>query len=41
MECQSDASPFERMPLKKPQALLPHWVKIDHHHGKWLGEYGY
>jgi len=33
--------PLERMSQTKPAAFLPHWLKIDHRHGKWLGEFGY
>lgn len=35
------APPLEAMPVARPQAFVPHWLKIDFHHGEWLGEFGY
>lgn len=35
------APPLEAMPVARPQAFVPHWLKIDFHDGEWLGEFGY
>lgn len=35
------APPLEAMPVTRPQAFVPHWLKIDFHDGEWLGEFGY
>lgn len=35
------APPLEAMPVTRPQAFVPHWLKIDFHHGAWAGEFGY
>ena len=28
-------------PIVKPSAYVPHWLRIDHRAGEWLGEFGY
>ncbi|MDQ7016667.1 MAG: hypothetical protein Q9N68_09865 [Gammaproteobacteria bacterium] len=29
------------VPMEHPEAFVPHWLKIDYHHGQWQGEFGY
>ena len=35
------APPVKTMPAAHPEALIPRWLKVDHRHGEWLGEFGY
>lgn len=32
---------LETFPVKRIEAFLPRWFKLDHIGGKWLGEFGY
>ena len=36
-----DAPPLEAMPITRPQAFVPRWVRVDVHKGEWLGDFGY
>ena len=33
--------PLEAMPVTRPRAFVPRWLKIDFRHGAWCGEFGY
>ena len=33
--------PLEDFPIKKPEAFIPHWLKIDFKKGEWCGEFGF
>lgn len=33
--------PLETMPVTRPHAFVPRWLKIDYRHGVWCGEFGY
>jgi len=33
--------PLSDFPIVKPDAYIPHWLKIDYRKGQWLGEFGY
>ncbi len=44
--CSLDASEegvsqLTDFPIVKPGAYVPHWVRIDHRKGEWVGEFGY
>ena len=28
-------------PIAKPEAYVPHWLRIDYRKGQWQGEFGY
>jgi len=32
--------PLEDFPIVNPAAFVPRWLKIDHRHGSWEGEFG-
>ena len=36
-----DAPPLEAMPIMRPQAFVPRWVRVDVHNGEWIGDFGY
>ena len=36
-----DTAPLEDFPIVKPAAFVPRWLKIDHRHGQWEGEFGF
>ena len=36
-----DEPPLEDFPIKKPEAFIPHWLKIDFKKGEWSGEFGF
>ena len=36
-----DEPPLADFPIVKPTAYVPHWLRIDFRHGKWIGEFGY
>ena len=36
-----DAPPLETMPVTRPEAFVPRWLRIDVHQGVWIGDYGY
>lgn len=33
--------PLEEFPIVNPAAFVPRWLKIDHRHGSWEGEFGF
>lgn len=33
--------PLEDFPIEKPEAFIPHWLKIDFKKNEWLGEFGF
>ena len=33
--------PLETMPVTRPHAFVPRWLKIDYRHEAWCGEFGY
>ena len=35
------APPLTDFPIQKPDAFVPHWLKIDFHNDQWQGEFGY
>lgn len=35
------APDLEAFPIQRPEAFVPRWVRIDHRHGQWTGEFGY
>ncbi len=38
---EGDEPPLTDFPIAKPEAFVPHWLKIDFRHGKLEGEFGY
>jgi hypothetical protein len=36
-----EAPPLKTMPVTKPAAYIPHWLRLDFRKGQWLGEFGY
>jgi len=32
---------LEAFPIAKPQAFIPHWLKLDFQNNHWVGEFGY
>jgi len=36
-----DKPDLEAFPIAKPQAFVPHWLRIDCRDGNWIGEFGY
>ena len=39
--CEGESPPVSDFPIKKPQAYVPKWLKIDFKKGKWCGGFGY
>ena len=39
--CEGESPPVSDFPIKKPQAYVPKWLKIDFKKGKWCGDFGY
>lgn len=37
----ASAPPLETMPVTRPHAFVPRWLKLDYRHGIWYGEFGY
>lgn len=33
--------PLETLPVTRPHAFVPRWLKLDHRDGLWCGEFGY
>ena len=33
--------PLTDFPIQKPEAFVPHWLKIDYHDNQWQGEFGF
>ena len=38
---EGDEPPLTDFPIAKPQAYIPHWLRIDYRDGQWQGEFGY
>jgi len=34
-------TPSDTLPLTKPEAFVPHWVRLDYRDNAWHGEFGY
>lgn len=35
------APDLETFPIKRPEAFIPHWLRLDNQSGKWMGEFGF
>ena len=35
------APPLKTMPVTRPAAYIPHWLRLDYRKGQWSGEFGY
>lgn len=38
---EEGVSQLTDFPIVKSSAYVPHWVRIDHRKGEWVGEFGY
>lgn len=36
-----DEPPLTDFPIQKPEAFVPHWLKIDYQNNHWFGEFGF
>jgi len=36
-----DEPPLTDFPIQKPDAFVPHWLKIDYKNNQWQGEFGF
>lgn len=41
IDYEGDEPPLEDFPIQKPEAFVPHWLKIDFKKGEWCGEFGF
>ena len=41
IDYEGDEPPLEDFPIEKPEAFVPHWLKIDYKNNEWLGEFGF
>lgn len=41
IDYEGDEPPVTDFPIKKPQAFVPHWLKIGFKNNQWIGEFGY
>ncbi len=41
IDYEGDEPPLEDFPIEKPEAFVPHWLKIDFKKDKWIGEFGF
>jgi len=41
IDYEGDEPPLEDFPIEKPEAFVPHWLKIDFKKGQWIGEFGF
>jgi len=41
IDYEGDEPPLEDFPIKKPEAFVPHWLKIDFKKDEWIGEFGF
>jgi len=41
IDYEGDEPPLSDFPIVKPQAYVPHWLRIDYRRGEWVGEFGY
>ena len=40
-ESGDEGPPLTDFPIARPEAFVPHWLRIDYVDGKWQGEFGY
>lgn len=38
---EGDEPPLTDFPIEKPEAFVPHWLKIDFKKDEWIGEFGF
>ena len=41
IDYEGDEPPLEDFPIEKPEAFVPHWLKIDYKKNEWIGEFGF
>ncbi len=41
LDYEGDEPPLEDFPIQKPEAFVPHWLKIDFKKNKWIGDFGF
>ena len=41
IDYEGDEPPLEDFPIEKPEAFVPHWLKIDFKKDNWIGEFGF
>ena len=41
IDYEGDEPPLEDFPIEKPEAFVPHWLKIDFKNNEWMGEFGF
>ena len=41
IDYDGDEPPLEDFPIEKPEAFVPHWLKIDFKKNEWTGEFGF
>jgi len=41
IDYEGDEPPLEDFPIEKPEAFVPHWLKIDFKKNQWVGEFGF
>ena len=41
IDYEGDEPPLEDFPIEKPEAFVPHWLKIDFKKDEWIGEFGF
>jgi len=41
IDYEGDEPPLEDFPIQKPEAFVPHWLKIDFKKNNWIGDFGF
>ena len=41
IDYEGNEPPLEDFPIEKPEAFVPHWLKIDFKKNEWIGEFGF
>ncbi len=41
IDYEGDEPPLTDFPIQKPEAFVPHWLKIDFKNNEWSGEFGF
>ena len=41
IDYEGNEPPLEDFPIEKPEAFVPHWLKIDYKKNEWIGEFGF
>jgi hypothetical protein len=41
VDTDNDKVPVADFPIKRPEAYVPRWLRVDYRHGQWVGEFGY